>query len=152
MIPEIVFKPGFYLVGIKYEGRNENEEISELWKKFNLRISEIKSKVSNNERFGLNIYGEKFLATGEFTYLAAVAVEKIEEVPEGMAVAALDPAKYAVFTLPGQREKLPKLIHDIYCRHLKKHGLKPVGNYDFEFYTGKDLIYFYVPIEYGKRG
>jgi len=147
MTPAIVFKSGFYLVGLKYEGRNENGEISELWEKLNSRILEIENRVSAKEFFGLSLYDEKFLATGEFIYLAAVEVGKVDEIPEGMEAVEVEPAKYAVFTLPGQREKLPKLIHDIYCRHIKEHGLKLAGNYDFEVFNGEESIYFYVPIE-----
>ncbi|ABB14329.1 GyrI-like domain-containing protein [Carboxydothermus hydrogenoformans] len=154
MKPEIIFKPGFFLVGMKYEGRNEKGEISELWKKFSERIFEIKNRVNEKECYGLSIYSEKFFATGEFLYLAAVEVVKIEEVPEEMVAVEVDPAKYAVFTLPGEPDKLPKLIHEIYCRYLKEEGLKPVGNYDFELYNERyppnqkdSKIYFFVPVE-----
>ena len=41
---QIVNKPGFTVVGMKYRGKNEHDEIKQLWGQFVPRIREIQSQ------------------------------------------------------------------------------------------------------------
>ena len=41
MEPKFVSKPAFTAVGLEYYGKNQNQEIAQLWQQFNPKIREI---------------------------------------------------------------------------------------------------------------
>jgi predicted transcriptional regulator YdeE/DNA-binding transcriptional MerR regulator len=150
MEPSIINKPTFTVVGARYVGRNQNNEIPQLWDRYGPAINGIKHK--GGELF----YGVCDMpagaAEGEFEYIAAVEPEPSATVPEGMVTKNIPAGRYAVFptTLP--------TIHDtwgyIMQNWLPRSGYKRAMQPDFELYdetfdpadpNGK--LYIYVPIE-----
>ncbi|MGC1121768.1 MAG: GyrI-like domain-containing protein [Candidatus Methanofastidiosia archaeon] len=80
MEPEIKSKPAFTVVGIKYRGKNENNEIPQLWFKLGPRINEIKHRVGS--AYGvMDNYDEE---SGKFDYIAGIEVDSSADIPEGM--------------------------------------------------------------------
>jgi len=154
MKPEIVEKEGFTLVGMKYEGKNDNGEIPLLWYNFFLRLKEIKNRVNNSVSYGYDTWTEKINETGEFTYIAGVEVEDDTCVPEDMVCIKVPGNKYAVFTMDSIIEDVGKTVGEIYSKWLPEAGLQLADNYDFEYYNENfkpndenSKLYFYVPIK-----
>lgn len=67
MEPEIVERAGMTVIGLKYRGRNEHQEIPQLWARFVPRMHEVHS-VSTASFGVMDNYDP---TTGEYDYLAA---------------------------------------------------------------------------------
>jgi predicted transcriptional regulator YdeE/DNA-binding transcriptional MerR regulator len=149
MEPKIVTKPAFTLVGLRYFGRNENNEIPALWDRLNPRWHEF------NNQADCYAYG---LCTdmndeGEFEYVAGIAVTDASHVPEGMVIRQVPGATYAVFETKLQG------IHQVY--EYAMNTWLPQSNYergnspDFELYDEsfdpanpeESKLYVYIPIK-----
>ena len=154
MKPKIVEKNGFILLGMRYDGKNENDEISMLWHSFLERLNEIKNRVDSNESYGYDTWTEKINETGEFTYIAGVEVKDASTIPEGMTCIKIPDNKYAVFTMASTIEDVGKTVSEIYRKWLPESGLELCDSYDFEYYNEdfkhndeNSKLYFYVPIK-----
>ena len=79
---QIVSKPAFTVVGMKYRGKNEHDEIPQLWGQFVPRIPEIRHRNPDPATYGV-MYGHDE-ETGEFDYVAALHVNSAADLPEGM--------------------------------------------------------------------
>lgn len=101
--PKIVTKPAFTIIGMKYRGKNEHEEIPQ-WGEFMPRAGEIKDKLKPDICYGFcDNYDD---ANGEFDYVAAFEIGGETEAPDGMVKWDVPAQTYAVFTctLPTIRE------------------------------------------------
>ncbi|ERJ11376.1 arginyl-tRNA synthetase protein [Haloplasma contractile SSD-17B] len=154
MNPEIVIKESFTIIGLKYEGRNENNEIIKLWQRLSERVKEIKNRTIPNVSYGYDTWTEKINDTGEFTYIAGVKVESDTHVPEGMTCIKVPCNKYAVFTIGSILEDVGEMVGNIYKNRLPELGLEIADHYDFEYYKENfkpndknSKIYFFVPIK-----
>jgi AraC family transcriptional regulator len=140
-------KAGFTVIGIKYRGRNEKNEITQLWETFVPRMGEITGVVDREVSYGVmdNFDPE----TGDFEYYACVEVEPESEPPEGMVRHTVPDQTYAVFKCI-----LPK-IHDAF--HYAYHEWFPASDYErsggpeFELYDAAfhvdETIYLYSPVK-----
>jgi predicted transcriptional regulator YdeE len=149
MEPKIVHKAEFTAVGMEYQGKNENNEIAQMWQEFVPRIKEIK-----HANFTWGTYGIcRDLPAGEgVNYLAGVEVDTIEDVPAGMAVWTVPEQTYAVFTctLPTLHEAYRHAFETWLPQSEHQRGDGP----DFELYTEEfdpevkdSKMYIYVPIK-----
>ncbi len=140
ILPEIINKPAFAVVGIKYRGSNQYGEIAGLWDQFLPRMAEIKNAVRDGAAYGVmdnyekppdSIAGGDTLM-GEFDYLAGIEVTGSEDIPEGMEYWEIPEQTYAVFTFP-----FSKLI-EVYNYALKiwlpKSGYEYTDGPEFEYY------------------
>ena len=152
MEPTFVNLPTFTVVGMRYFGKNENQEIHAMWEEANKNFHKVKN-VSKQAAYGVcqNVPGA---AAGEFEYVAGLQVSKVEDVPTGMVVRQVPMQKYAVFTHVGALDKLRETYNYIYQVWLPKSGYKLTGGPDFEFYNEdfKDFapdsrFYIYVPLQ-----
>jgi predicted transcriptional regulator YdeE len=149
MEPKIVTKPAFTVVGMKYFGKNENQEIPQLWREFNPRCLEVINKVEPNECYG--VCGDLDEA-GRFKYLAGYEVSAAEELPADMESWDVPEHEYAVF---------PCTIPTIGATYEYAHNTwLPSSDYqrsptpDFEFYdetfdpqNPESVLYVYIPIK-----
>jgi predicted transcriptional regulator YdeE len=94
MEPKIVTLPAFTVAGMKYCGKNENNEIKQLWLDFTARISEVKNMADDSPAYGVCLDMD---AEGVFEYLAGVKVTSTEGIPSGMAAWEVPEQQYAVF-------------------------------------------------------
>jgi AraC family transcriptional regulator len=92
----IVSKPAFTVVGMKYRGKNEHDEIPQLWGQFVPRIGEIQHRTPDPATYGVMFNYDE--ATGEFDCVAALTVSSASDLPEGMVSVEMPAAQYAVFT------------------------------------------------------
>jgi len=130
MEPKIVEKAGFTVVGMKYRGKNENNEIPQMWQAFGPRVGEIKNMVDDHVAYGISANMDE--STGEFDYVAGFEVSRAEDVPEGMVRFDVPGGQYAVFTttLP----KIGETFHNAYHTWLPQSGYRPTGGPEFELY------------------
>jgi len=148
--PKIVGKPAFTVAGIKYRGKNEQNEIPRLWESFVARMQEIRNAVNPAVCYGVcdNMDGE----TGEFDYLAAVEVTDDADLPDGMVAWAIPAQTYAVFTctLP----TIAKAYEHIYQTWLPASKYKRACGPEFELYDAdfdhqqpESKLHLYVPVK-----
>ena len=82
MEPKIIERGAFTVVGLKYRGKNENNEIPQLWQALGPRTGEIEHLADDTAAYGINVNMD--MATGEWDYIAGFEVSSPEDVPEGM--------------------------------------------------------------------
>jgi AraC family transcriptional regulator len=148
MEPKIVTKPAFTVVGMLYHGKNEKNEIAQMWSEFMPRIGEIQNIVGNHESYGVCSDLEP---EGLFEYVAGVPVAKAEDIPEGMVSWDVPDQQYAVFscTLPTIHEAYNYAFETWLPQSEYQRGDGP----DFEHYDAsfnpdeKGPLYIYIPIK-----
>ena len=150
MEPKIVTKPAFKVVGMKYHGKGGGEEIKNLWGAFMSRMHEIKYPVGDKISYGVSTEFDD--ETKEFDYIACIAVEMVDEVPEGMVSLDISQGTFAVFTttLPTMMEA----YENAYNVWLPNSGYERAEIPDYEEY-GPDWdsqdpnseFQFYVPLK-----
>lgn len=147
MEPEIKSKPAFTAVGMKYRGKNENNEVPQLWGEFGPRMNEIKHIVG--PAYGvMDNYDEK---SGEFDYVAGFEVDSTADIPAGMVSVDVPEQTYAVFTCT-----LPTLLEAFkyaYKTWLPQSGYNRADGPEFELYDENfnpedetSKMYIYIPV------
>ncbi len=137
MEPKIITKDAMKVVGLSYIGKNENNEIPQLWAEWNARSNEIKNQK------GFCCYGACFsnpegAKEGEFEYIACIEVSDVSDVPVGMVVREIPEYKYAVFTHHGKLDKLHDTYKYIYETGLPQSGLEVhEEKFDMELYNDR---------------
>jgi AraC family transcriptional regulator len=130
MEPKIVSRPAFTVVGVKYHGKNENNEIPQMWQALGPRFGEIQHISEAHTAYGISANMDQ--RTGEFDYIAGFRVSSTESIPEGMVHWEVPGGTYAVFTttLPG----LGTTFRHAYHTWLPQSGYQPTGGPDYEVY------------------
>jgi len=130
MEPRIVDRAAFTVIGMKYHGRNENNEIPRMWEALGPRVGEIRNRVDDDVAYGISANMDE--TTGAFDYIAGFAVSSGEEIPEGMVRFDVPGGKYAVFrtTLP----RLGETFTHAYRTWVPQSDYELAGTPDFEEY------------------
>jgi predicted transcriptional regulator YdeE/DNA-binding transcriptional MerR regulator len=152
MEPKIMTRPGFLVAGTLYQGKNENQEIKDMWEhEFNPRMDEVNSVTANT--YGICLVTDG-LPDGEFQYIAGMEVASEDDVPPGMVVTRVPEQQYAVFAHRGSLETLSDTFSYIYQSWLPSSGYRRANTPDFEMYDEEfkafeadSVLYLYVPIE-----
>jgi len=130
------------------------EDIGALWDRFVPRMAEIPEQVGT-ATYGICCLPEEGQREPErFTYVAAVEVENLNNIPEGMTGIELPAHEYAVFAYKGGvGPELPKAMQYIFGDWLPSSEYELDGA-DFEYYdddfdpaTLSGTILIYVPIK-----
>ena len=141
-------KPAFTVVGIKYHGKNQNNEIPQLWTDLGPRMASIPNPIAG-AAYGVCGNME---ANGEFDYVAGFEVESTADVPEGMVHWSVLEQRYAVFTctLPTLHEALQHIYH----AWLPESGYQHANGPEFELYNESfdpqdpsSEMYVYIPVK-----
>jgi len=124
MNPRIQTLPSTLLIGKKSITSYADNNTFELWQSFSPRKIEIEHSI-NNDSYAVEIYPtttffQNFDPTREFEKWAAIAVSKIDEIPEGMQSLAIPEGLYAVFTYKGKPSEVMKTFRYIYSEWLPK--------------------------------
>ena len=147
---KIVERPRFTVIGLKYRGKNEHNEIPQLWQALMPRVGEIKSMVADHVAYGISANMDE--SSGEFDYIAGFEVTSSKEVPEGMVSFEVPESKYAVFstTLPRIGETFDNAHHT----WLPQSGYQPTRAPEFEAYDERfdpqdpeSLFDLYIPVK-----
>jgi predicted transcriptional regulator YdeE len=156
MEPKIITKPAFTLVGLRYFGKNEHQEISELWMQFNERVEQLGGLKhdSGEGAIGLCITPDDEPLEGAFEYVAGLPVTKVEDVPEGFVVRQVPEHTYAIFSHKGSLAGLSKTYEYIYETWLPQSSYELAQKLDFEYYNedfkdfaADSVFYIYIPIK-----
>ncbi len=110
--------------------------INKLWNKFMQRTTEIGHSKSGIA-FGICCKKHPILEAaddGSIIYIAALPVEKIDSLPNGMVETTLAAGKYAVFTHKGPLRNLPETLDRIWGEWASAGKLKLRDAPDFELY------------------
>ena len=147
MEPKIVEKPAFSVVGRRYQGKNENNEIAQMWGEFIPRIKEIQNIVDDS--FGLCKPADE---NGVFEYLAGMEVSSTEDIPDGMESWEVTAGKYAVF--PCTLKTIGETYKYAFETWLPGSDYEYMQGIDFEFYdedfdadVEDSTLYIYIPIK-----
>ena len=154
MEPKLLTKPAFKAVGLSYVGKNQHDEIGQMWGRFIPRLNEPK-RINPQSSYGLCFTNVKDAKEGEFEYVAAVEVTDDQHIPAGMVYREVPAYKYAVFTHHGKLETLGETYQYIYNTGLAQAGLQiHPDKYDMEVYTADFMpdsddskLYIYVAIQ-----
>lgn len=148
---KLVKRPAFVVAGMRYEGKNQNYEISKMWGEFNKRSQELVCQ-------GDAAYGVCRMIAGApegvFEYLAGFEVNPADALPDGMAKWTVPAETWAVFEHRGALDTLRSTYHRIYHELLPASDYRPTSEgLDMEVYTDafKDfspdsLMYIYVAV------
>jgi AraC family transcriptional regulator len=150
MNPKIVNRPAFTVAGVKYCGKNENDEILRLWRESYQRLIDIPQRVRQNVVYGiLNNYDED---SGDFDYLAGIEVTGGNELAEGLVCWEIPEQTYAVCscTLPKLGEAFQKLQNE----WLPQSDFERAPGPEFELYdeayhaeNPSSIMHIYFPIK-----
>lgn len=156
MEPKIVTRPAFTVVGLRYFGKNENQEIAAMWEAFDRRMETLGGLPhdTGEAAIGLCFSPDDDPMGGAFEYIAGLPVSKVEELPEGFVARQVPEHTYAVFAHKGDLPSLGKTYEYIYETWLPQSGYTLADNLDFEYYDDdfKDfapdsIFYIYIPIK-----
>jgi len=124
----------FKVIGMRYFGKNQNDEIPGLWDKFVPRMGEITQKVNPDLCYGLCIPNEDTSQTGEFEYIAGFEVDNFDDIPVDMVCCTIPAQRYAVFTHKGHVSKLKDTFAYIFDTWQKESGASITDGPEFELY------------------
>ena len=142
--------PACKIMGMKYRGKNEKQEISALWESLNHRAGEI--PMIDRSAYGVCLMiGDA--PQGVFEYIAGFKVRDDAVPLDGMVMVDVPANRYAVFEYRGPVELLGKAYSDIVNVWFPRSGLQPTGGYDMEIYDEKfkgfepgSVFYIYEPV------
>ncbi len=148
--PQIISKAAFTVVGMKYRGKNLNNEIAQMWGEFNPRMEEIKHKADPGGCYGVC---SDTGPDGVFEYVAGFEVSRAADVPDGMVSWDVPAQKYAVF--PCTLKTIHQAYQYAFETWLPQSGYQRGDGPDFELYgeefepnvEGADQLHIYVPIK-----
>jgi AraC family transcriptional regulator len=155
MQPRIVRRPPFHAVGrAGHFTPATTSRIPELWEGF--ARGPMDTVPNRRGRHTLGICVDADPATVEqagFTYVAAVEVDRIDDVPTGLVALTIPASTYAVFTHTGHISRLPDTVKQVWGHWLPSSPYRHVPTPDFELYderwdpaTGDGDIDVFVPI------
>lgn len=130
MEPRIVSKRAFTVAGLKYHGKNENEEVKELWQVINPRWGEFRDVTDQEIAYG--VMDNIDMETGTFDYVAGLSVREGAAVPDGMSIVRIPEQTYAVF--PATLLTLLDAFHHAYEGWLPTSGYRRTCGPEFERY------------------
>ena len=135
MEPKIVNKDKFYVVGVRYYGANQHDEIGQLWQEFDQQRSRI-THGDQSIAYGLCFPVENE-EDNEFEYVAGIQVPNLDSIPAGMVGRKIEASRYAVFTHEGTLDKLLVTHRWIMNTYFPKSAYQPRKAPDFEYYDAK---------------
>ena len=156
MEPKIMTKPGFTMMGLRYFGKNEKGEVSDLWQAFNQQVAALGGLPyeTGEAAIGLCITPENAAPEGAFEYVAGFPVSQVGDIPEGFVVREVPEHTYAVFAHKGDLAGLEKTHEYIYEVWLPQSDYVLASkkdmeyyNEDFKFFAPDSVLYIFIPVE-----
>lgn len=119
MIPEIKIFPATKFIGKNLSYTYDNYRAFELWSSFMPRRKEVRNAVGM-ELYNIQINPAKFDFNPKtpFVKWAAIAVENVNFVPEGMETVEIQEGLYAVFNYKGDQNSASAFFNAIYTEWL----------------------------------
>jgi len=148
---KIITKPAFTVAGMAYYGKNENNEIPQMWDQFNQRYEEIENKLDPLVCYG--VCGDVD-TDGRFRYLAGYEVEAGSDLAQDMENWDVPEQTYAIF--PSTLQTIHETYHYAFQTWLPQSEYEHSSGPDFELYdeefdpqkgTGLNI---YIPVKMKK--
>ena len=154
MEPRLAHRPAFRVVGMAGHFTPATaSRIPELWERFARGPMETVPHRRGTHTFGICADADPVAPEAGFTYVAAVEVSHIDDVPAGLVALTVPASRYAVFTHAGHISRLPDTVKQIWGDWLPAAPYRHVAAPDFELYderwdpaTGEGDIDVWVPI------
>ena len=154
MEPRVVRRDAFHVVGMAgVFTPATTSRIPELWERFARGPMESVPHRRGRHTLGLCVDADASTLEAGFTYVAAVEVARIADVPDGMTALTVPASTYAVCTHVGHISRLPDTVKHVWGEWLPASPYTHVATPDFEWYderwspeTGAGEIDLYVPI------
>jgi AraC family transcriptional regulator len=132
------------LIGIRGKTTLCKNRIPEMWRTFNSRIEEIKSRIDGVRGYGVcevdpEFDINKFNENTETSQFIGAEVNSFDEMPQGMVSKTLGGGKYAVFTHKGKINTLQMTYDYIWGTWVLCSGFEIDQRDDFEFYNERFL-------------
>ncbi len=131
---EILPLTGMTIVGMEYEG-TDPAGIMQLWTEFMQRVDEIPGRSPQDDAYGVMLGYDQ--VTGKYSYLAGVASDAPEDIPQGMLAVDIPAGPYAVFTF--RFDMLESIYSFVYDEWMPESGWVTGEGHCFEFYP-EDFI------------
>lgn len=149
MEPKIISLPAFIITGLRITTQGGSLEIPKLWGEFLPRIGEIPHLTGGQVAYGMM---GNFTESGGLDYMAGCAVEKVNDLPNGMTTWNVPANTYAVFesTIP----TIPGVIDHIFGVWLPASVYRLSDGPQFEYYDENfknddpaSILYLYIPVK-----
>lgn len=154
VVPRFESLPAFLAIGCAGEFHpHATQAIGQLWGRFAPRMHEVRNR-TGNATYGICCPPEDGQRDSDhFTYVAAVGVSSLENIPDGMTGVEMPAREYAVFAYDGGiGPRLPQTLQYIFGEWLPNSGYELAGA-DFEYYdnrfdpvSGQGTFFIYVPV------
>ncbi|WP_175418850.1 AraC family transcriptional regulator [Aureibaculum algae] len=138
MKPKIIELEKKKLVGISVKTSLAQNNIPQLWNTFMPRIEEIANKIDSGcyeiHPFDSEFKMENFTEDMEFEKWAAVEVDNLDNIPDGLKGITIESGKYAVFEHKGTMSNIQFSFDYAYGTWLPNSGYELAKRADFERY------------------
>jgi predicted transcriptional regulator YdeE len=159
-MPKVDIKshPAVSVVGLKYHGKNENDEIMQMWGAIMQRMDQIPNLAQPlKTAYGISLMDETFEDSGAFDYIGGYPVsEKAVNLPEDLVAFDIPEGTYAVIACQNLAS-LQEAYDALYNRWLPDSGYVldlSNGNFCFELYgeefdlqAGKEKLTIWAPVK-----
>jgi AraC family transcriptional regulator len=138
--PPRLFHAGpFLLAGVAYHGDNSDGRLAQVWQAFSANNAHIPQRSVPQRTFGLWQYPHEFRVTRDFDYLAAVAVNDLSALPQGIVGKRVAATTYAAFEHHGPIRNIRQTYVYAYGSWLPGSGYQLAGRFDLESYDERFL-------------
>ncbi len=152
MEPKITSREAFTVAGWMYHGRNEHNEIPQIWDNIFLpRMNDIKHRTEMGVSYG--VMGNYDPQTGEFDYLAGAQVDSVDDLLPGMDIWQIPKQTYAAY--PCILADIGKTFDYLYNTWLPASVYERTDGPEYEYYglefttvsdPAKSIMYLYIPV------
>ena len=154
MEPRLADRPAFHVIGMAgHFTPATTSHIPELWERFARGPMDTIPHRRGHHTLGICVDADPGATEAGFTYVAAIEVARIDDVPDGMIALRVPENRYAVFMHTGHISRLPDTVKQVWGHWLPAAPYTHVPAPDFELYderwdpaTGAGEIDVYVPI------
>lgn len=147
MLPRLIVKPAFTVIGLSLAGDRLIGHVDALWDRLSSRYPEL-PHADPDVGFGVHTWQD-----AQHQYLAGLALRRPGPVPLGMASLDLKANLYAVFPHLGRMDALDGTLAAIFHDWLPDSGYRRAGDYYFEYFddrfnpgSSNSLLFIYLPV------
>ncbi|RLC51416.1 MAG: hypothetical protein DRH79_06225 [Candidatus Cloacimonadota bacterium] len=139
---KIMNKEAMKIVGMKTTTTIKNNNIPQLWDKFNKVCSSIPNIKEQKVALGVcpPVDIKDFNEDAPFDYIAGMIVENFNNIPDGMITYEIPAQKYAVITHKGALDTLQKTYNYFYSVWPEKSGMEFSDGTEFELYDERFIF------------
>lgn len=155
MEPKIVTLGPLCLAGQPYYGNPEGGAFGKAWMRFDTRHNQVPGRVDSRIYYGLEVYGPEFMSDHNWTYMPAVQVSDLSDLPGQLFGKILPASKYVVFTARHGLASIHEAFMYAYGSWIPNSGYEVAYPFDFELYDDdrfhgdgpNEEIDVYIPIK-----